>query len=253
VGGKLSDRHELLDRPQEVQLHWTRGRQYEKNWIPIADRAVACPAGYVWVAYSLCPHVILLCSLTSGRCEEAYRTKLPGCKLLTGLSLTSTLVYSAASDSLVGVCHRKSNRPEMNQGLEYEHFYYHIEPRPPFAILSISAPFQLPPFFSQATIARELENDGSQLDDIQYVSGAVLGNGGAELVLTYGIADCTALIARLALRTVIESLSLQTALLHLNSSDQTRASSLDAIGSEDEHREVVPAAPPGVALFSRTM
>ena len=59
---------------------------------------------------------------------------------------------------------------------------------PPFAVLSATAEFRLPPFFHNV------------LDQIQYAAGIAISN--TSLTISYGAADCAALATDLPIGSV---------------------------------------------------
>ena len=70
----------------------------------------------------------------------------------------------------------------------YEHYFFTMEPSPPFGIHGISRLFRFPPYFN------------NQLDAIQFGSG--LRRERDHLLLEYGVADCQALSLKVAVAKV---------------------------------------------------
>ena len=83
-------------------------------------------------------------------------------------------------------------------GDHYTHFFFTMQPYPPYAIHSLGSEF---------CIGRQRDPQRDQLDCevVQFVSGLVRGTGDA-LWLTYGVNDCSPRLAKLSLRNVLADL-----------------------------------------------
>ena len=189
---------------REVQLQYAEASADEANWVPIESRAAG--AGAFFVSYALCPHIVLRCEASNGRCVEAHRSGHLDCHdtlLRGGTQLVRVRVggsYNGGNGAeerdgdltagetewLVAVAHRKQYRPMGTGGrdgmfiaFQYAHALLWFQPSPPFAIVDTTEYFSLPPFF------------GTMLDGVQFCAGALVDN--RQLVLTYGVADCVAL------------------------------------------------------------
>ena len=73
-------------------------------------------------------------------------------------------------------------------GFHYTHFLYALEPHAPFRVIATSREFCL-----------AAEQDQSDCESIQFVSGLTLAPSGRELLLSYGINDCEAKVVKMPL------------------------------------------------------
>ena len=77
-------------------------------------------------------------------------------------------------------------------GYRYTHFWYTMQPQPPYRILATSAEFCLSSF-----------QDRHDCESVQFISGMTLDAAdNTSVLLSYGINDCEAKIARMSLRDV---------------------------------------------------
>ena len=70
----------------------------------------------------------------------------------------------------------------------YTHFFFTLDATPPFAVSAVG------PEFCLGASPR-----GTDCEVVQYVSGMARDNATGELLLSYGVNDCEARVARLAL------------------------------------------------------
>ena len=203
-------------KQRQVRLKFHKGRAVEKNWVPfVVD-------GELYVAYSLCPHVILRCNVCfprkgdpnprCGVCERVHNTTIPGCA--EGLRGGSPLV-PLDSTSLIGIAHTYDGLEDTTDDLgtevapgavpKYVHQLYRVRRVPPFDVLALSPPFRFPDYFGS----------GDARDKLQYAMGlrarAVAAAGSAsstyELEVAYGVGDCVGLMH--TLRGSLECLGLE--------------------------------------------
>ena len=76
-------------------------------------------------------------------------------------------------------------------GFRYTHFFYTVDPRPPYDILAFSTEWCI-----------AAAQDPSDCETIQFAAGATLRNasgGSQELVVSYGVNDCEAKLATFSL------------------------------------------------------
>lgn len=84
----------------------------------------------------------------------------------------------------------------------YTHFFYTLEPKPPFAVLAVSKEFCL-----------GSAQDATDCESVQFVSGLAVARADSRaegsaassnrtLILTYGVNDCEARIGTMALKRV---------------------------------------------------
>ena len=127
----------------------------EKNWIPFVYNNT------LYISYWLCPHAVLRCNVTDGKCVNAYHTKLDGCDQLGEQRLRGGSPFVATGGMFVGIAHqtktlRASERAARNIGSPflYQHRFYTVEGTPPFALRYLSPKFIFPRFI--VVLARSL-------------------------------------------------------------------------------------------------
>ena len=173
----------------------------------------------------VCPHEVVSCSLQDGSCALAYATMLAGCDpaLHGGPPLLPVSIHGEAHSStqhdgragsrgngtttatmLVGVAHVRLGGHSLRHSVErgylvdrvYMHYFYRVDPTPPFAVRKVTPAFRLPPLF---------HND---LDRVQFCSGLTqitnpsTGSSADALRLMYGVGDCGAASVDVPLRYV---------------------------------------------------
>ena len=203
---------------RQVPLTWDHARGDEANWVPLghappdtlprdaaspdddAQHGEASATPDLLVSYSLCPHVVLRCSATSGRCVEAFRTELvPGCAQAQaegGAVLHHGTPFVASSNgTLLTIAHFKNvrgskdaykrNEPGWARTPWYTHVLVRAMATPPYALLDISPPFRFPAAFAP--------NGWSQrIDDVQFCSGLQFLPHRRSFLITWGAGDCAA-------------------------------------------------------------
>ena len=76
-------------------------------------------------------------------------------------------------------------------GFQYTHFLYALEPHAPFRVIATSREFCV-----------AAEQDTSDCESIQFVSGLAVAPGGSTLLLSYGVNDCEAKVSKMPLERV---------------------------------------------------
>ena len=76
-------------------------------------------------------------------------------------------------------------------GFQYTHFLYALEPHAPFRVIATSREFCV-----------AAEQDASDCESIQFVSGLAVAPGGSTLLLSYGVNDCEAKVSKMPLERV---------------------------------------------------
>ncbi len=193
-------------REVELRVSGMPIRSWEKNWVPFSHD------GRLYVQYSLAPeHVVLACDLASGNCTREHATD-------------TTTLWARVTDYTFGASRSRGPRlsapPLLVQGRlisvghvnsvhhVYVHFFFEMEPQPPFALLRVSRLFR---FFSSSRSDRTPGPATSHTADVmdtaeshlgkrtvasiarqryhpvQYVAGMHLKE--ERVVLTYGVAD----------------------------------------------------------------
>ena len=187
----------------EVRLH-VRGmklRMWEKNWAPFVH------GGQLYMSYVLMPeHVVLACDFPSGACNKTFATP-------------AEHIWRRLADQVVDGMPRLSTPPLLIGGrfvsvghfrtgnAVYIHFWFEMEPAPPFRILRSSRPFrffsggrhapgspQAPPWRAAAAsaapaglLAAKVASQGHHA--VQYVAGLHLSKDRQRVVLSYGVGD----------------------------------------------------------------
>ena len=108
------------------------------------------------------------------------------CEALLGIGhLHRGSGYCLQMAALGRSCNRvpKKSRNKVRWGFRYTHFFYIVDPRPPFGILAIA------PEFCIASAQDPLD-----CETIQFAGGFAL-QGDDKLVISYGINDCEAKLA----------------------------------------------------------
>lgn len=80
-------------------------------------------------------------------------------------------------------------------GFQYTHFLYALEPYPPFRVVATSREFCI-----------AAEQNATDCESIQFVSGLTVARGGSTLILSYGVNDCEAKASGLPLGRVWDML-----------------------------------------------
>ena len=203
------------DGLDEVLLRWRHASSgHQRNWSPLPVRGSS--QDRVYVTYSICPHVVLDCSMTSGDCEKAYESRntevcgkpgddatssslaLRGSSLPVDLSGVVGLSRLLGGDFLLSVAHTVEDANSHKFALRtYLHRFVLYDAKPPFAVRDVSAAFTFPSFFGDS----ETDNE---MDGIQYCSGMALK--GHDLTLSYGVGDCVAMQVQVPLNAVFSAL-----------------------------------------------
>ena len=165
----------------------------ETNWTPFSVDGET-----LLLSYTLCPHRVLECSPSSGRCALRWEsTPESGCPRLSHGEMRggSQMVHLPTRKLLVGAAHFKQRQASLGRASKYFHVLFAFHATPPYELRGLSTPFELPaPQISP--FARH----------IQFVAGAALSASlPAHLQLSFGIADCAALAVALPLSAVLET------------------------------------------------
>lgn len=181
----------------------------EKNWMPFIYRHT------LHVVYSLQPLRVFTLE-SGGAISAAYYTD--SSELLRANGLPSERVHggppvvrlgyttwpsggsrsarkhNADSSMYLGVLHYY-NEEQSTHFLEYHHYLFVMQSRPPFKMCAVSAELPLEPALDQAPHRRR----------VQYVSGLFLDAATRELVISYGAADS---VSRLIIMPIDKALAL---------------------------------------------
>ena len=182
-------------------LQFAQAHRREKNWVPFAEEPSAVPASpFLLLTYSLEPHVVLRCSTHDASCHVAYNTSAASLlrRRLVDSAVARKLVYhhkiplehlrggstcSEITSSPPGALSRNARvcvgHWHNSFGL-YIHFFYLLEPTPPYAVSAVSHPFRFRRFFDD------------DRDRVQFATGTTLSADGSLLRIFFGIADCVA-------------------------------------------------------------
>jgi len=191
---------------REMPLRWAEAdlRRHQRNWSPL-PYSEGDGAGYLYVSYSICPHVVLRCDVGSGECAKAFETynadvcgrNATGSEGLRGGSLPVALRgVPGLGDYLIAVAHTVEDAP-LNRYVkrQYSHRFVLYDATPPFAVRSASEAFSFPAFFQ------------NEIDSIQYCAGMALQlpdeQQAAVLTVSYGVGDCVARTVQLPLADVV--------------------------------------------------
>ena len=80
-------------------------------------------------------------------------------------------------------------------GFHYTHFFYALEPHAPFRVVATSGEFCI-----------ESEQDKSDCESIQFVSGISKAPAEETLLLSYGVNDCEAKVVKMQLGKTLDML-----------------------------------------------
>ena len=179
-------------RYHEVPLRCNHQHTVEANWVPLVHDEE------LLMQYSLCPHRVLRCNVTSGWCAEHAWTEHPSCSQSNGVlrSLHGGAPMVRAGPVLLGLAHRKRSHPASDgrghyHATEYVHTFFTVRAEWPFDVLEFGSLAMFPRFFQRPW-----------LDQVQF-SSSLTFLAGAELLanatlrVAYGVADCVALTADL--------------------------------------------------------
>ena len=198
------------DELDQMQLRWDEAADgHQRNWSPLPVPASA--PGRMYVTYSICPHIVLDCEMSTGHCQRAYETLTPsvcenddgkvalrGGSLPVDLSTVPGLSNLIGGDFLLSVAHTVEDVEGHNSVFrKYVHRFILYDSVPPFAVRASSVGFSFPDFFGT-------KDAPSELDSIQYCTGATLR--GTNLTLSYGVGDCIAMKVQLPLAYVFSTI-----------------------------------------------
>lgn len=147
------------------RLAFVNARPPEKNWIPV------CINGCLYLQYSIDPHLLLDVDLETGVCSERFSTVNQELEGRLARSLKGGAPPVDIDGALLGGCHSWGLNSERER--EYLTYFFWIEKKPPFPIISVSAPLKL-----------------VVPDRIQYLTSIVPLAGGDSVLLSYGTNDC---------------------------------------------------------------
>jgi len=228
-GWRLDDGTSEQQRPQQLLLHvddWPpmapiadpESQPVQKNWLPFVLE------GELFAEYSIEPHVILRIDPQTGRCVPALAQPIsaagvaaspfPSFAPLARVAARLGPISGGAAPLrlpthhvYLGLGHAKAQQT-MPQRLgtvhmEYKHFFYVFEDRPPFAIVGTSPLRTLP----------EPPRDGGAPPlppTVQFAAGMALDTAldEEEIVISYSTRDCSALLTRVSLKSVLREVGL---------------------------------------------
>ena len=161
----------------------------QKNWSPFEYNKI------LYVEYSLQPHVILQVNTNTGETIYAFKTESQNASISYGspeinkpLTIDDKALRGGNQPILIdnhylGIGHFKTEK------LEYYHFFYMFDAKPPFAIKSISKKFKL---------------DGQE--KIHFAGGLSLQNN--IIYVSYGVDDCFNRISCYTIQSVLRLFSI---------------------------------------------
>ena len=179
----------------------------EKNWAPLPYR------DQLFLSYRLEPvHMVLRCDWSSGACSPAFNATSLSAEVwrvhgrFERPRLTTPTVR--VRGALVGVGHYRTSTDAV-----YVHFFYELQPEPPFALRRVSPMFR---FFTRRRASQHGETTvlRAGLDEdlsfgpvsVQFVSGLYHDKEARQLVLTYGVGDRASMQTTVGVETVFELL-----------------------------------------------
>jgi hypothetical protein len=207
--GTRADEFDLVGKPPlallppsnleaaEIQQMHKDGIIKEKNWAPFSYRDPKTGKEYLYVSYSIQPHIILEV-LPNGETSKRYQTisgqlsKYPDAKMHGGPSMLLIPPIGSSPAYYLGILHYFERQPQTEYRL-YRHFAYRMSSDPPFQISAVSK--ELPLIFNSSY------NPWKAM--IAYVSGLDVMLGPTEdltkVLISYGSADCDSRILSLSL------------------------------------------------------
>jgi len=207
----------LLDREMRVESGrllsidgpWYTPARFEKNWVPLVvsiGEAEGRPRDVLLLVYSFVPLVLIRPSLRDGRCTHVELVKRRGSlsirpvqieqssavgfgtgKFGTNLPLGGSQLIQVSDDRWRAFVH---TRFDSFLGPIYNHHLVELARSPTVYGVQASPPFRLP--FSNLTQAAK--------QSIQIVMGAAYRAESDEMIVSYGIGDCSAHLATISLR-----------------------------------------------------
>ena len=153
-------------------------------------------------------------SATANLLQVAYRSKTgQRCEALLGVGHVRRREGDCTDQKKACPMFLASNTiPPFRYGYQYTHFFYTMEPRPPFRLLGASNEFCLSSTQDQSDCesvqfisGMSLEPAEPQWRQIRHEAGADYQLEAQTLLLAFGINDCEAKVARLPLSRVLES------------------------------------------------
>ena len=160
-----------FDKNSKMKLRYEFQKDVEKNWSPFIHE------DSLYLSYTLSPHVVLKCDTESGECTKVYTASSALPHNIRGSSQT---IFWEKHDMYIGIGH--TTDVGMTHRV-YAHYFYLMNPQPPFDIVAASEPFKFPAHFYDWK------------DNIQFCCGIFIKNG--IFHVSYGIADCVPVVINL--------------------------------------------------------
>ena len=210
----------LEPRYREVELRYNGASAIEANWTPFTidgllhgetgGGPVTSRRNRLFLSYISCPHRVLECDPHTGECVVAHEVSAqhgcPAYQAEPGINRAPMAAHGGSQLQLVhgtrawgdvavllAIHHFKLYSPWAGQAWWYLHAFAAYDRHPPFALLNFSRPFVLPGAFRMPF-----------RDRIQFAAGlAVVGQH--ELLVSYGVGDCTSMVLRLPLQTALDA------------------------------------------------
>ena len=153
-------------------------------------------------------------SATANLVQVAYRSKTgQRCEALLGVGHVRRREGDCTDQKRVcDMWKAPDSLPPFRYGYQYTHFFYTMEPRPPFRLVGASNEFCLSSTQDQSDCESVQFISGMSLDPAEpqwrqstHAAGADYQLEAQTLLLAFGVNDCEAKIARLSLNRVLES------------------------------------------------
>ena len=183
---------EHLKPSNMIRLSTKNMQEQEKNWMPFDVN------GELYFVYSISPHIILKCDVSTGWCQKVYSTdNIRNDEIMSkhvGGGTPAVRILFKDEIFFLSLAHTRQNSGPVVR----KNFFYVFRAVPPFDIIMVGSEFDVMEFYHP----------------IEFGSGLLISKDKKRVIISSGISDCYSVICEYNLTDVLASLR-QTAEYHL--------------------------------------
>ena len=177
-----------------IKLITENMQEQEKNWMPFEV------SGELYFVYSISPHIILKCDVSTGWCKKVYSSdNIRGDEILkkpVGGGTPAIKISIKGESFFLSLAHTR----QINGPVVRKNFFYVFRSIPPFDIVMVGSEFDIMEYYHP----------------IEFGSGLLLSKDEKRVIISSGISDCYSVICEYNLADVLSSLR-KTPRLPINS------------------------------------